>query len=107
MLKQAHTTVFPLLGPVQAITLSVWPLGSLIPPVSDAFYPFFHWISSTFYPHINFHAHMCLMWSPSPTIIHLGDFFHCMAPVPSSNNFVFHQNFSNISIFFVHAHASS
>src|SRR5258708_12678052 len=107
MLKQAHTTVFHLPGPVQAITLSVWPLGSLIPPVSDVFYPFFHWISSTFYPHVDFHAHMCPIWSPSPTIIHLDDFFFVsIPPLPSSlshfpsNNFIFHPHFLTISLFF-------
>src|SRR5258708_30693444 len=73
--EQARTICFCLPGPVQTVISSVWPLDSLIPPVSDGFYPHFHSISLFFHPHVDFLICMHSIWLPPPTTIHLGVLF--------------------------------
>src|SRR5258708_22301923 len=84
------------------------------------------WVSSSHPASDNFHhfssefidispirqfLHRCApIWSPPPTIVHLGDFFRHMAPVPSSIYHVFTQQLRffhqlhQIFEFFVCAH---
>src|SRR5258707_13753001 len=80
---------------------AVWPLGILIPPFSNNFYPHFHWISLTFDQYVDFCACTCLFGHHHPPSS-IWAILSLYGPVPSPIYWVFtnKSNFHQTSLIF-------